>query len=156
MLDAYFYIYKDVFLCRGGRPGPSRGERAGAGRRRRGAARSCGPARDPAPDPVPDRPEEYRASDEEHERLVVEHGTHRRVRALPAEQGGTVPAAALTAFARDEDRAAALAAGFDAHVSKPVEPGALVATVARLLADDEGRREARRQDRQETCASAAS
>jgi CheY-like chemotaxis protein len=43
----------------------------------------------------------------------------RRLRQLP---GGDVPAVALTAFVRPEDRDLALAAGFDAHVAKPIEP----------------------------------
>ena len=54
----------------------------------------------------------------------------RRVRALGAEQGGDLPAIALTAFARAEDRVRALRAGFRAHVGKPVEPAELVATIA--------------------------
>ncbi|MFT3764825.1 MAG: ATP-binding protein [Minicystis sp.] len=54
----------------------------------------------------------------------------RRVRAgAPARD---VPAIALTAFARPEDRTRALGAGFQSHVTKPLEPSALVATVARL------------------------
>jgi signal transduction histidine kinase/ActR/RegA family two-component response regulator len=54
----------------------------------------------------------------------------RRVRALGPERGGRVPAIALTAFARSEDRTRALRAGFLVHVSKPVDPSELVATVA--------------------------
>jgi PAS domain S-box-containing protein len=54
----------------------------------------------------------------------------RRVRARSPEQGGRVPAIALTAFARSEDRTRALRAGFLVHVSKPVDPSELVATVA--------------------------
>jgi PAS domain S-box-containing protein len=54
----------------------------------------------------------------------------RRVRALGSERGGKVPAIALTAFARSEDRTRALRAGFVVHVSKPVDPAELVATVA--------------------------
>jgi CheY-like chemotaxis protein len=54
----------------------------------------------------------------------------RRVRALGPEQGGKVPAIALTAFARSEDRTRALLAGFLLHVSKPVEPRELIATLA--------------------------
>ncbi len=54
----------------------------------------------------------------------------RRVRALGAERGGKVPAIALTAFARSEDRTRALRAGYLVHVAKPVEPGELIATVA--------------------------
>lgn len=56
----------------------------------------------------------------------------RRVRALGSARGGTVPAIALTAFARSEDRTRALHAGFLVHVSKPVEPSELVATVANI------------------------
>jgi signal transduction histidine kinase/ActR/RegA family two-component response regulator len=54
----------------------------------------------------------------------------RRVRTLPANRGGRIPAIALTAFARSEDRTRALRAGFVVHVSKPVDPSELVATVA--------------------------
>jgi signal transduction histidine kinase/ActR/RegA family two-component response regulator len=54
----------------------------------------------------------------------------KRVRALGADSGGRVAAIALTAFARSEDRTRALRAGFMAHISKPVEPAELVATVA--------------------------
>ena len=56
----------------------------------------------------------------------------RRVRALGADRGGKIPAIALTAFARPEDRTRALRAGFLVHVSKPVDPSELVATVASL------------------------
>jgi PAS domain S-box-containing protein len=55
-----------------------------------------------------------------------------RVRALPAERGGTIPAVALTAYARIEDRMRALVAGFQLHLSKPVDPAELVAVVASL------------------------
>jgi hypothetical protein len=53
------------------------------------------------------------------------------VRASAKEEGGQVPAIALTAFARSEDRLRALEAGFSAHISKPVEPSELIATVPR-------------------------
>jgi CheY-like chemotaxis protein len=56
----------------------------------------------------------------------------RWVRSLAPQEGGLTPAAAFTAFARPEDRARALAAGFQTHLVKPVEPTALVAEVARL------------------------
>lgn len=55
-----------------------------------------------------------------------------RVRALPADQGGTVPAAALTAYARAEDRRRVLNAGYSMHIAKPVEPGELVSVVTSL------------------------
>lgn len=54
----------------------------------------------------------------------------KKLRALPAESGGAVPAIALTAFARVDDRARALHEGFDNHVTKPVEPIELLAVLA--------------------------
>ena len=54
----------------------------------------------------------------------------RRVRALP--EGASVPAAALTALARSEDRTRALTAGFQNHISKPVASAEIVATVHSL------------------------
>ena len=56
----------------------------------------------------------------------------KRVRALPAEQGGQIPAIALTAFARSEDRSRALLAGFQLHLGKPVEAVELIAATATL------------------------
>ena len=56
----------------------------------------------------------------------------RRVRALGPERGGNVPAVALTAFARAEDRMRALRAGFQAHVAKPVDASELVVVVGNL------------------------
>ena len=56
----------------------------------------------------------------------------RQVRALPPDEGGRTPAAALTAFARAEDRTRALRAGYQTHVAKPVEPTELTAVVASL------------------------
>jgi CheY-like chemotaxis protein len=58
----------------------------------------------------------------------------RRVRSLPATQGGDMTAIALTAFARPEDRERALAAGFARHFSKPFAPSTIVAAAAALLA----------------------
>jgi PAS domain S-box-containing protein len=57
----------------------------------------------------------------------------RRIRQLPPDRGGTVPAVALTAYARAEDREAALAAGFDRHLVKPVDPVALATAVAEIV-----------------------
>ena len=57
----------------------------------------------------------------------------RRVRQLPAEGGGRVPAIALTAYARVEDRMQALRAGYQMHVPKPVELAELVAVAASLV-----------------------
>jgi CheY-like chemotaxis protein/anti-sigma regulatory factor (Ser/Thr protein kinase) len=57
----------------------------------------------------------------------------RRVRELPDESGGRVPAIALTAYARVEDRMQALRAGYQMHVPKPVELAELVAVAASLI-----------------------
>jgi signal transduction histidine kinase/ActR/RegA family two-component response regulator len=56
----------------------------------------------------------------------------RRLRGLPAEQGGATPAVALTAYARADDRVNVVLAGFQHHLSKPVEPAELIAVVASL------------------------
>lgn len=56
----------------------------------------------------------------------------RKVRALPHAGGGDMPAAALTAYARAEDRQRMLNAGYSIHLAKPVEPAELVAVVATL------------------------
>jgi CheY-like chemotaxis protein len=56
----------------------------------------------------------------------------RRVRALPAGRGGAMPAIALTAFARSEERTRSLQAGFQLHVAQPVEEAELVAAIASL------------------------
>jgi PAS domain S-box-containing protein len=53
----------------------------------------------------------------------------RFLRALHADDGGTMPAIALTAYARSEDRDRALAAGYQRHLSKPVAPAELIAAV---------------------------
>lgn len=62
----------------------------------------------------------------------------RRIRELPPERGGRVPAAALSAHVRAEDRARAVLAGFDLHVGKPVEPVRLVRAVLELAARLDG------------------
>jgi PAS domain S-box-containing protein len=56
----------------------------------------------------------------------------RRVRSLPSPHAG-VAAIALTAFARDEDAKRAIAAGFCAHVPKPIEPARVIAAIARAM-----------------------
>jgi PAS domain S-box-containing protein len=56
----------------------------------------------------------------------------RALRALPAERGGCLRAAALTARGEAEDGVRAVAAGYDAQLAKPIEPVMLLATVARL------------------------
>ena len=56
----------------------------------------------------------------------------RQIRAREAERGGFLPAIAVTAYARAEDRARTLAAGFQVHAAKPVDPVALAAAVAAI------------------------
>jgi CheY-like chemotaxis protein len=56
-----------------------------------------------------------------------------RMRAMEREHGGRIPAIALTAYASEEDRDRALAAGFSLHLAKPVSPGALAHAVHDLL-----------------------
>jgi PAS domain S-box-containing protein len=56
----------------------------------------------------------------------------KKVRALPEEDGGQTPSAALTAYAGVEDRMKVLRSGFQIHIPKPVEPAELVAVVANL------------------------
>jgi hypothetical protein len=56
----------------------------------------------------------------------------RELRRRGSGNGGSVPAIALTAYAGEESRRQALAAGFEEHVPKPAEPQELVAAVARL------------------------
>jgi CheY-like chemotaxis protein len=57
----------------------------------------------------------------------------RDIRSWESEHGGCIPAVALTAYARREDQRRALTAGFQMHVSKPVEPTELVALVMKLV-----------------------
>jgi CheY-like chemotaxis protein len=63
-----------------------------------------------------------------------------KVRSLPNSKAKSLPAIALTAFARSEDRTRSLLAGYQVHLSKPVEPAELLATVAaatgRAITDD--------------------
>ncbi len=57
----------------------------------------------------------------------------RAIRARSRSQGGGIPAIALTAYARAQDRMDALRAGFDMHIPKPVESAELVTVVATLI-----------------------
>jgi len=57
----------------------------------------------------------------------------RQIRALSAEQGGKIPAIALTAYAGEINQQQALAAGFEQHLSKPVEPEKLISTIVNLV-----------------------
>lgn len=55
-----------------------------------------------------------------------------RVRQRDKEHGGEVPAVALTAYARAEDRVRALSAGYQMHLAKPFEPAELAVVIASL------------------------
>ncbi len=57
----------------------------------------------------------------------------RQLRSRSPEQGGKIPAAALTAYARAEDRRRAIQAGFQLHLPKPVDPSELITVVASLV-----------------------
>jgi CheY-like chemotaxis protein len=59
----------------------------------------------------------------------------RRLRCRPPDRGGNVPTVALSAYARLEDRQAALSAGFDAFVAKPALPSELLATIQQTLVE---------------------
>ena len=65
------------------------------------------------------------------------YGLLRRLRTLP--EGERIPAIALTAYARPEDRAKALAAGFRAHLSKPLDPESLLRELSRAVEKRPGR-----------------
>ncbi|WP_243147048.1 ATP-binding protein [Scytonema sp. UIC 10036] len=56
----------------------------------------------------------------------------RQLRGLPSEMGGDIPAAAVTAFARFEDRIRALRLGYQTHIAKPIEAAELIAVVVSL------------------------
>jgi len=66
--------------------------------------------------------------------LVDGYELIRKVRELPADGGGRIPAVAVTGFARAEDSQRALSEGFQNHLSKPIEPMELVQLVATLSA----------------------
>jgi signal transduction histidine kinase/CheY-like chemotaxis protein len=57
----------------------------------------------------------------------------RRIRRRAASAGGSIPAIALTAFTRQDDRHKAMQAGFNGYLAKPVEPGSLVAHIAEAV-----------------------
>jgi len=62
----------------------------------------------------------------------------RKIRALQPSEGGAVPAIALTAYARVEDRMKTMLAGFQMHVAKPVEPAELTTIIASLAGRRQG------------------
>jgi CheY-like chemotaxis protein len=57
----------------------------------------------------------------------------RKVRALAPDKGGAIPAIALTAYGRAEDRVRALTAGFQMHIAKPVDPDELAVVILSLV-----------------------
>lgn len=61
----------------------------------------------------------------------------RKVRQLKSKRARKIPAVALTAYATDEDRLQALSAGFQMHVSKPIEPESFVSSIAAVLGKSE-------------------
>jgi CheY-like chemotaxis protein len=66
---------------------------------------------------------------------MPEHDGHEliaHIRQRGPERGGNIPAIAVTAYARVEDRVRALTAGFQMYVPKPIDPNELVAVVANL------------------------
>ncbi len=71
--------------------------------------------------------------------MVGENGYDliRKIRSMPPEEGGHIPAIALTAYAGTSDRRRALLAGFQTHLAKPVEPDDLVAVVLSLTYQQE-------------------
>ncbi|MBD1839089.1 response regulator [Coleofasciculus sp. FACHB-501] len=86
-------------------------------------------------------PEAMKALDRELPDLVISdigmpledgYGLIRQLRNREAERGGKIPAIALTAYTTEEDRLQTLAAGYQRHLSKPVETAQLVAVVANL------------------------
>lgn len=63
----------------------------------------------------------------------------RKIRALPAGKGALTPAIALTGYATRKDRERSFAAGYQRHIAKPVEQTELVAAIASLVGEREGR-----------------
>jgi signal transduction histidine kinase/ActR/RegA family two-component response regulator len=57
----------------------------------------------------------------------------RRLRRLESARGGEIPAIALTAYARTDDARAAIEAGFQRHIAKPVEPGHIIGSIAEVF-----------------------
>lgn len=57
----------------------------------------------------------------------------RKVRSLPTESGGQTPAIALTGYASTKDKADSFAAGYQAHVAKPLEPADLISAIEQVV-----------------------
>jgi len=66
----------------------------------------------------------------------------RQIRKLPEKEGGAIPAIALTAFARPEDRKQAFSVGYQKHLAKPVEPHELLTAIATLASTSRKRPDA--------------
>jgi CheY-like chemotaxis protein len=74
--------------------------------------------------------------------LISDMGNFRRsreLRRLDAARGLQTPAVALTAYASPQDRRLAIAAGFNTHIPKPIEPAEFVEVIACLAAESEAR-----------------
>jgi CheY-like chemotaxis protein len=67
-----------------------------------------------------------------------------KLREREAQRGRSMPAVAVTAYARAEDRTRALAAGFQVHMAKPLDPADFVAAIAGLVNTDQGAAHGRR------------
>jgi CheY-like chemotaxis protein len=59
-----------------------------------------------------------------------------QVRALPPEQGGRIPAIALTAYAGEFNQQQALQVGFQQHLAKPIEPDKLIKAITTLVSNE--------------------
>jgi CheY-like chemotaxis protein len=57
----------------------------------------------------------------------------RFLRGMPPEQGGAIPAIALTAYAGEINQQQALAAGFQLHIPKPIDPEVLIEAIAQIV-----------------------
>jgi len=62
-----------------------------------------------------------------------------KIRSLPPERGGQIPAIALTAYAKNEDSRRALASGYQSHIAKPVEPEMLTSAIASVADEQLGK-----------------
>jgi len=71
----------------------------------------------------------------------------REVRQLSPEQGGQIPALALTGYGKEEDRRRALEAGYQAHLIKPANPAELVSLVTRLVPKQQRTRRQQKQQK---------
>jgi CheY-like chemotaxis protein len=74
------------------------------------------------------------------------YGLMRRVRKMNPDRGGNIPAIALTAYSRVEDRIRALIAGFQIHIAKPFDPVELLTVVESIVNRRSGDRRSRTED----------